>query len=70
MLESFKLRTLTPSPSPRLGEGNRKRIPKLLVLQALSPGPSPNGRGEKASDFVEHFLSIVENLLIREPQDS
>ncbi len=70
MLESFKLRTLTPSPSPKVGEGDKKGFQKLLVLQALSPNPSPSGRGEKSSNFVEYFLSIVENLIICEPQDS
>jgi len=67
VLESLKLPTLTPSPSPKLGEGNKKGF-QNWVLQALSPDPSPSGRGEKTSDLIEHFLSVVENLLICEPQ--
>ena len=59
---------LTPDPSP-IGRGEKK-TPKegvqhsTLKLQTLSPNPSPRGRGEKSSNLVEHFLSIVENLLI------
>ena len=59
-----------PHPRPlsqkERGENNlRKRVQlRAVKLQALTPNPSPRGRGEKSSNLVEHFLSIFENLLI------